>query len=215
MTGGEIALEGLAVGAAAYYAGRGSKFSRQAQELFAKADVKLEYMKAHPERYQWRRGGALRLGNWFRTMREGWDLGSVTALSEEARAAQEVADDAAKAKLPGTLKVGGKMLGGAGVALGIASDLDRGESVTQAVVSQGSSLLAGMATGAIIGSAIPIPVVGTVVGAVVGAGVAIAADGAVDSLFENGPDVGKARSSGLGALAETGSAISSFFGGGR
>jgi hypothetical protein len=46
-----------------------------------------------------------------------------------------------------------------------------------------------------------------VVGTVVGAGIAIFADGAIDSLFENGPDVGAAWDEGVDALADTGEAI--------
>lgn len=66
----------------------------------------------------------------------------------------------------------------------------------QAVASGGAGFLAsvgaGAATGAVIGSFVPIPGVGTAVGAVIGAGVGIFTSGAVDSLFENGPDVGEA-----------------------
>jgi hypothetical protein len=42
---------------------------------------------------------------------------------------------------------------------------------------------------------------------VVGAGVGIFTSGAIDSLFEDGPDVGAAVDSGLDALEDTGGAI--------
>lgn len=49
--------------------------------------------------------------------------------------------------------------------------------------------------------------VGAVVGTAIGAGVAIFADGAIDSLFENGPDVGKALDEGWKSIESTGDAI--------
>ncbi|MFV0405924.1 MAG: hypothetical protein ACK5LN_03740 [Propioniciclava sp.] len=67
------------------------------------------------------------------------------------------------------------------------------------------SVVTAMATGAALGSVVPGPgtVVGAVAGVVIGAGVAIIADGAVDSFFENGPDVGKALSAGRQELGQT------------
>lgn len=41
----------------------------------------------------------------------------------------------------------------------------------------------------------------------VGGAIAIFSDGAIDSFFENGPDVGKAFSEGVDALETTGEAI--------
>jgi hypothetical protein len=64
-----------------------------------------------------------------------------------------------------------------------------------------------MATGAVVGSFVPIPGVGTAAGAVIGAGVGIFTSGAIDSLFENGPDVGAAAEAGWDAVADTGEAI--------
>ncbi|MGN6129413.1 MAG: hypothetical protein ACTHOK_03640 [Nocardioidaceae bacterium] len=107
------------------------------------------------------------------------------------------------------------------VGVGIAVDLTAGESVPQAVasnvggyvagaavtsgISAGTSMLAATATGAALGSAVP--VVGTAVGAVVGLGVGLFASGAIDSLFENGPDVGEAVSEGWGAVTDTVGAV--------
>ena len=113
------------------------------------------------------------------------------------------------------------MLGPLGFGLGVYNDYQEGESTTQILVSQGASTavgiaagagasaLTGMAIGAAAGSVVPGvgTVVGAVVGTAVGAGVAIFADGAIDSLFENGPDVGKAFDEGVDALADTGDAI--------
>ena len=73
----------------------------------------------------------------------------------------------------------------------------------------GASALTGAAMGATFGSVVPGvgTAVGAVVGTAIGAGVAIFADGAIDSLFENGPDVGAAAEAGVEALADTGEAI--------
>lgn len=70
-------------------------------------------------------------------------------------------------------------------------------------------MLVSAGAGAAIGSVIPVggTVVGAVIGTAVGAGIAIFSDGAIDSLFENGPDVGAAFDSGVDALADTGGAI--------
>lgn len=72
-------------------------------------------------------------------------------------------------------------------------------------VSAGTTMLAATATGAALGSAVP--VVGTAVGAVVGLGVGIFASGAIDSLFENGPDVGQAIDEGWDSVTGTVGAV--------
>ena len=51
------------------------------------------------------------------------------------------------------------------------------------------------------------PGVGTAAGAIIGAGVGIFTSGAIDSLFENGPDVGEAAEAGWDAVKDTGGAI--------
>lgn len=126
-----------------------------------------------------------------------------------ARNADEMAagaDDLAKASKSIPLK-GSGALAIAGIGLGIAS----GEDPVQATASGAGGFLAsvgaGAATGAVVGSFVPIPGVGTAAGAVVGAGVGIFTSGAIDSLFENGPDVGAAFDSGVDALEDTGGAI--------
>lgn len=107
------------------------------------------------------------------------------------------------------------------VGVGIVTDLVAGESAPQALasniggyaagaaattaVSAGTSMLAATATGAALGSAVP--VVGTAVGAVVGLGVGIFASGAIDSMFENGPDVGAAVDAGAEAVTDTVGAV--------
>lgn len=48
---------------------------------------------------------------------------------------------------------------------------------------------------------------GTVLGAVVGAGVESVASGAIDSLFENGPDVSEAFDAGTAAFTDTAGAV--------
>lgn len=107
------------------------------------------------------------------------------------------------------------------VGVGIVVDLADGESVPQALASNiggyaagavattlvtgGTSLLAATATGAALGSAVP--VVGTAVGAVVGLGVGIFASGAIDSMFKNGPDVSTALDAGADAVTDTVGAV--------
>src|SRR5262245_43198652 len=107
------------------------------------------------------------------------------------------------------------------VGVGIGVDLLQGESVPQAVASNvggyaagaavtaggsaGTSMLAATAAGAAMGSAVP--VVGTVVGAGVGLAVGLFASGAIDSLFENGPDVERALDEGAEAVTDTVGAV--------
>lgn len=153
------------------------------------------------------------------------EIGSKAELARRARGVEEAqnratraartADDAAEA-FP-KLRTAGKLLGPAGLGLGIYSDVKDGESMTQAVVSQGGGVVAGAAAGAgmgaLVGSIIPGPgtVAGAAVGAILGGGAAVVtgvfADGAIDSVFENGPDVGKAWEEGLDSLQNTGGAI--------
>lgn len=97
--------------------------------------------------------------------------------------------------------------GAALAVVGVAYEISRGKDPTQAVASGTGGFLAGAAMGAGIGTLVPIPVVGTVAGAVIGAGVGIFASGAIDSLFEDGPDVGTAVEAGADAVVDTGKAI--------
>ena len=101
--------------------------------------------------------------------------------------------------------------GGALAVAGIGLDIASGEDPVQAVASGGggflASVAAGAGAGAVVGTFVPIPGVGTAAGAVVGAGVGLFTSGAIDSLFENGPDVGAALDSGVDALEDTGGAI--------
>ncbi|GHJ58846.1 hypothetical protein NOK12_13640 [Nocardioides sp. OK12] len=102
-------------------------------------------------------------------------------------------------------------LGGALSVVGIGLDLVAGESPAQAVTSGagglGASIAAGALVGAGVGSLVPVPGVGTVAGAVVGAGVGIVTSGAIDALFEEGPDVMNALDEGWESLKDTGGAI--------
>jgi uncharacterized protein YukE len=104
------------------------------------------------------------------------------------------------------LKAGGVLAG-----LGILYDIHSGKDPVQAVASGTGGFLAsvgaGAATGALVGSFVPIPGVGTAAGAIIGAGVGIFTSGAIDSMFENGPDVGEAAEAGVDALKDTGGAI--------
>lgn len=135
-------------------------------------------------------------------------------LKARANSAAGAADDASKL---GKFEGAGKNLSRGLVGLGIGIDLYEGESVPQAVASNvggyvvgtaagtGASIAASAAMGAAFGSVVP--GVGTAVGAVVGLGVGIFASGAIDSLFENGPDVGEAFDSGVEAVTDTVGAV--------
>ena len=102
-------------------------------------------------------------------------------------------------------------VGGAMALAGIGYDIATGKDPVQAVASGGGGFLAsvgaGMATGALVGTFFPVPGVGTALGAVVGAGVGVFTSGAIDSLFENGPDVGAALDRGGEAVVDTGKAV--------
>jgi hypothetical protein len=134
------------------------------------------------------------------------DLDHWSRVAQDADDLARNADDLARTSRSFPLKAGGAL-----AAVGIGLDIAGGEDPVQAVASGAggfaASVAAGAATGAVIGSFVPIPGVGTAAGAVIGAGVGIFTSGAIDSLFENGPDVGAAVDAGVDALADTGEAI--------
>lgn len=122
------------------------------------------------------------------------------------RAASAAADDAAKAQRAG--KSFGLKAGGALAVAGVAYEISQGKDPVQAIVSGAAGFGASVAAGAIVGSAIPVPVVGTVAGAIVGAGVGVFTSGMVDSLWENGiGEVGGAIEDGAQAVADAGEAV--------
>lgn len=98
-------------------------------------------------------------------------------------------------------------------AVSIYTDIQAGESVAQAttsnVVGFGASVAAGAGVGMALGTVFPGVgnVVGAVAGAAVGGVVGIFTSGAVDSLFENGWDVGEAFANGARDVWDTGAAI--------
>jgi len=129
-------------------------------------------------------------------------------LDEAARLraqALTVVDDASKARLVGRVIGSGAAVALTGVS--IYMDIQAGESVAQASTSNLVGLGAAIAAGAAIGTLIPVPILGTAVGALGGAVVGIFASGMVDSMFENGPDVGAAVAAGWNDLVDTGAAI--------
>lgn len=135
------------------------------------------------------------------------DLDRAGQLSQNAQGMLARADDLeARAKPVGPKSISFKV-GGAAALAGIGYDIYAGKDPTQAAVVGGGSFLASVGAGAAIGSLIPVPGVGTAVGAVVGAGVGIFVSGALDSVFEDGPDVGAAAEAGLDAVTDTGKAI--------
>lgn len=209
-TTGEILGDGAAASWVDALKGRQSRLLTQAQTLLDDAARAVDDMQAHPERYLRRR--------WF-----FFETVDVERLNADRLAIQGTLDDATDlldrsaalddVRGPGRLTVAGRALGAAGIGLGIYNDHQEGESATQIAVSQGGSFLAGAGAGALAGAAVGsvVPVAGTAVGAVVGgvigAGVSVFADGAIDSMFENGPDVGAALDEGWQAVEDTGGAI--------
>lgn len=191
-----------------------SKLYGRAGELLDDAKRAIDDLQSHPERYLKRR--------WlfFRTLDEARldaDRLAIQGKLDEADELLRRSSQLDEARLPRYLGRAGKVLGPLGIGLGVYNDYQEGESNVQIAVSQGGSALAGIGAGAATGAAVGatvgsvFPGVGTVVGAgvgtIVGAGVAIFTDGAIDSLFENGPDVGEAFDAGVDALEDTGSAI--------
>lgn len=127
-----------------------------------------------------------------------------------SRAAAYSADDAAKAAATTEAKFGRitLKLGGALAVAGVAYDIMNGKPVEQAVVSGAVGFGSSVAAGALIGSAIPVPVLGTAAGAVGGAIVGVFASGMVDSLYQNGIGaVGDAIKEGAEVIGDTGRAI--------
>lgn len=128
---------------------------------------------------------------------------------------QAVTDDAARLVRAG--KAAGWIVGGALTGVSIYQDMQAGESTAQAVTSNGVGFFAAAASGAaagagigtLIGTVLPGPgnAIGLVAGAVIGGAVGIVTSGAVDSIFENGWDVGAALENGWNDLADTGMAV--------
>lgn len=195
-----------------------SRLLQSASELVDEASRAVDDLQAHPERYLKRK--------WFffQTLDEARLEADRLAIHGKLVEAEDLlrhADELADSRALRYLGRAGKILGPLGFGLGVYNDWQEGETTEQIVVSQGVSTAVGAAAGfgasvgtaALIGAAAGsvVPGVGTAVGAVVGtvvgAGIAIFADGAIDSLFENGPDVGKAWDEGVDALADTGEAI--------
>lgn len=105
--------------------------------------------------------------------------------ADDARAAQELAS---RPRLPTGLARSLALVAPAAAAYGVYDDLQHGESVEQAVVSQGGGLLVGMlsgaGTGAVFGTA-GMPIVGTVVGGVIGAGAGFFTSQKIDEHYES------------------------------
>lgn len=199
-------------------ASKKSNLHGRAQGLLDEATRMIDDLQAHPERYLKRK--------WFffQTLDEARLEADRLAIAGKLDEAQDLLDQSRRlddARAPRYLGRFGRVLGPIGFGLGVFNDYQEGESTTQVAVSQGvstglgvaagigASAASGAAVGAMFGSVVPGvgTAVGAVVGTAVGAGVAIFADGAIDSLFENGPDVAQAWDEGVDALADTGDAI--------
>lgn len=215
---GEILGDGAEGALGALIGTRRSALHSRAAGLLDEARRAIDDLQSHPERY------VKRKWFFFRALDETRLEADRLIIDDKLHRAQELlrrADHLDDARSLRYLGRAGKILGPLGLGLGVYNDYQEGESTTQIAVSQGVSAGLGVAagigasagTGALMGATVGsvVPVVGTAAGAVVGtaigAGVAIFADGAIDSLFENGPDVGAAAEAGVEALADTGEAI--------
>ncbi|GAB2980393.1 hypothetical protein [Nocardioides montaniterrae] len=187
-----------------------SALHKTAQGLLGEVKSAIDDLNAHPERYVKRKWGFLK------TLDEDKLNADRLALEGKLNKASQLLDEAGELhgpKIPKIVGKFGKVLGPLGLGIGIYNDYEDGESPAQIATSQGVSFLAGMGAGAAVGAGVGsvVPVAGTAVGAVagaiVGAGVSIFSDGVIDSMFENGPDVGAALDEGVGALEDTGGAI--------
>jgi hypothetical protein len=138
---------------------------------------------------------------WYSDLEKAGD--DVRKLDDLAKHADDL--DRASTRVP--LKLGGAL-----TIAGIGYDIATGKDPVQATASGLGGFAASVGTGALIGTAIGGPV-GTAVGVVVGAGVGIFTSGAIDSLFENGPDVGEAFDAGVDAVKDTGEAVGDAVGG--
>lgn len=136
------------------------------------------------------------------------DLDDAKKMLSSADDMAKSADDLAKKGKFMPLKLGGAL-----AVVGIGYDISQGKDPVQATTAGAGGFAASVGAGALVGAAVGsvVPVAGTAVGAVVGtvvgAGVGIFTSGAIDSLFENGPDVGAAASAGWDAVTDTGAAI--------
>ncbi|KGN30757.1 hypothetical protein N802_06000 [Knoellia sinensis KCTC 19936] len=209
---GDGVLAGMAVSAGLKHR---SALLKKADDLVTEAKNAIDDLQRNPDRYMKRK--------WifFKTLDETKLNADKLAIQGKLDEAEDLlkqarnVDHAPTGKLSKLLGIGGKVLGPVGIGLGVYNDYQEGESTTQIVVSQGGSLLVGagtgMAVGAAVGSVVPVAgtAVGAVVGGIVGGGMAIFSDGAIDSFFENGPDVGKAAEEGWNSIKDTGGAIAS------
>ena len=203
-------------------ASKKSNLHGRAQGLLDEATRMIDDLQAHPERYLKRKWFFFQTLDEARLEADRLAIqGKLDRAEELLRQSQEVADSRALRYLGRA----GKILGPLGIGLGVVNDWQEGETGPQIAVSQGVSAGLGAAAGygvglgasvgtaaligATAGSVVPGvgTAVGAVVGTVVGAGIAIFADGAIDSFFENGPDVGAAWDEGVEALTDTGEAI--------
>lgn len=218
LTLGDILGDAAAGALGVHIASRQSGLHARAQGLIDEASRAIDDLQSHPERYLKRR--------WlfFQTLDEARLEADRLAIAGRLDEAEDLLSQARHLDDSRALRYlgrAGKVLGPLGFVLGAYNDYQEGETNTQIAVSQGvstglgvaagvgASALTGAAMGATFGSVVPGvgTAVGAVVGTAIGAGTAIFADGAIDSLFENGPDVGAAAEAGVEALADTGEAI--------
>ena len=133
-------------------------------------------------------------------------VGSVQGILDDAATAARAADN-----LTGPATSLRRFAGPAGLVAGVGIDYyGGGESLEQAVVSNGTglaaSIAAGAATGALVGSVVP--GLGTVAGAVGGTIGGIFASGVVDDIYENGMhSVGQSVRAGRSELIQATTAI--------
>lgn len=181
----------LASGAAGTLAAAHSSILMKHSKFLAEESAKfLEMAKSAP------------VGTTASSVYRDFDISRAAAYSADDAAAAATKTDAASGRF--ALKTGGA-LAVAGVAYDvIANDKPVGQAVVSGAVGFGASV----AAGALIGTAIPVPILGTAVGAIGGAVVGVFASGAVDALYENGVGaVGDAIGAGMEAVGDAGKAI--------
>ncbi|PWD50856.1 hypothetical protein C8046_09535 [Serinibacter arcticus] len=222
VTIGEILGDGVVARYAIDLAQQAHALNTRADELFAMGQQQLDDIANNSGFWDRRYRNISWLPGWLDQSRIEADRLAAQGLMDQADDLRTQAANLEPGRTSRIFRTAGKILGPLGLGLGVYNDWQEGESVEQIAVSQGGSAalgaLAGIGaaagTGALIGSVVPGvgTAVGAVVGTVIGAGVAIFADGAIDSFFENGPDVGEAWNSGVEALGDTAEAIGDFGG---
>ncbi|SMD23591.1 WXG100 family type VII secretion target [Kibdelosporangium aridum] len=171
-------------------AAHASILMQQSKHLAGEAARYLEMAKTAPA------------GSSAATIYRDFDASRVAAHSADEAAAAAAKTEATAGRVG--LKVGGALAVAGVVYDVVATDKPVGQAIVSGAAGFGASVLAG----AVIGTAIPVPVVGTALGAVGGALAGLFTSGAVDAIYQNGiGTVGDAIEAGAATVANAAKAV--------